>query len=295
MHPKIIALVGPTASGKSSLAIRLAKTLQGEIVSADSRQVYRGLDIGSGKVSKREQRGARHHLLDIANPKNRYTVAHFVRDGKHALNDILQRGKLPIVVGGTGFWIDALLRGESIPSVPPNPELRKRLAKLSVQKLYAALKKLDPRRAATIDRHNPVRLIRALEIFQTTGKPIPPRTSKTNNEILWLGVRMGKKKLHQRIHRRLQQRLRVGMVAETQRLLEQGVPAKQLIAFGLEYRYCTWLLQKKLSRAQFEKQLEREIQHYAKRQLTWFQRHKDIHWVTSAAMASRVAQKFLQA
>lgn len=294
MHPKIIAIIGPTASGKSGLAIRLAKTLGGEIVSADSRQVYRELDIGSGKVSKREQRSVPHHLLNVADPKRHYTVAHFVQDGHRVLRDILQRGKLPIVVGGTGFWIDALLRGQSIPAVPPNPALRKRLARLSVQKLFAKLEKLDPKRATTIDRHNPARLIRALEILHVTGKPIPQRTSAPAYDVLWLGVRIGQQKLRQRIHRRLQQRLRAGMVAETQRLLRRGVPAKRLVAFGLEYRYCTWLLQKKISRAQFEKLLEHEIQRYAKRQITWFKRYADIRWVAGAGTARRAAQRYLQ-
>ncbi|MEK7570615.1 MAG: tRNA (adenosine(37)-N6)-dimethylallyltransferase MiaA [Patescibacteria group bacterium] len=275
---RVIAIVGPTASGKSALALRLAKKLDGEIVSADSRQVYRGLDIGSGKVTRQERRTIPHHLLDVADPKRVYSVAQFVQDGKRAIRAVHKCKKIPIVVGGTGFWLDALLRGQSLPRVAPNATLRKRLATLSTKQLFARLQRLDPERAKTIDRHNPVRLIRALEIVLATKKPVPQRTEKLAYDVLWLGLRPNQKKLYIAIRKRLLQRMRQGMVAEVRTLLKNGVPAKRLIELGLEYRFVTLYLQGALTKAAMLEQLEHAIQQYAKRQMTWFRRHKDIHW-----------------
>ncbi len=295
MRPRLIAIVGPTASGKSRLAIRLAKALGGEIISADSRQVYRGLDIGSGKVTRAERRAIPHHLLDVADPTRTYTAAHFVRDGNRAIKKILRQGHVPIVAGGTGFWLDALLRGLHLPEVAPHPALRKRLGHKSTTQLFALLKKLDPRRAASIDQRNPVRLIRALEIVLTSGKPIPPAKSAPAYDVLWLGLCPSAKVLTKKIHTRLHVRLRSGMVAEVRRLLARGVTAKRLIALGLEYRYVTLYLQKKLRRTEMETQLAVAIQHYAKRQMTWFKRNHEIHWTTNFAKANRTARLWLQA
>lgn len=294
MLPRVIAIVGQTASGKSSLALRLAKAFDGEIVSADSRQVYRGLDIGSGKVTQQERRAIRHHLLDVASPKRTYNVAHFTQDGKRAIRDILRRKKIPIVVGGTGFWVDALLRGQSVPNVRPNPALRKRLGQLSTSRLYTKLKQLDPRRAQSIDRHNPVRLIRALEIILATKQPIPQRTTQPMYDVLWLGLRPTQKKLHRAIASRLQKRIREGLTAEVRGLLKNGVSAKRLIELGLEYRYVTLYLQGKLTKMEMVTQLQNAIQKYAKRQMTWFKRHKEVHWVASASVARVITRRFLQ-
>ncbi|MEK7631532.1 MAG: tRNA (adenosine(37)-N6)-dimethylallyltransferase MiaA [Patescibacteria group bacterium] len=290
----VIAIIGPTASGKSSLALALAKRLHGEIISADSRQVYRGLDLGSGKVSRAEQRAVPHHLLDVADLKRTYTAAHFVRDGQRAIHTLLRHNTIPIVVGGTGFWIDALLRGQTLPAVPPNPALRKRLAKRTAAQLYAKLKRLDPRRAAVIDARNPVRLIRALEIILATGAVVPQRKNFSRYNVLWLGTRHAKKHLDRRIHLRLLQRLRRGLIAEVRGLLRKGVPAKRLVALGLEYRYVTLYLQGKMTKTAMQEQLERAIQQYAKRQMTWFKRHKDIHWISGEAHAQQIARRWLE-
>lgn len=173
---KILVILGPTSTGKTALSIRLAKRLNGEVISADSRQVYKGLDIGSGKVTKREMKGVPHHLLDIANPKNVFSADDFVKAGRAAVADIISRGKLPLVVGGTGFYIDALLGTIPLPDVAPNPKLRKTLSGKELAWLQARLKRLDPARAKTIDMKNPVRLIRAIEIATALGKvPAPLR------------------------------------------------------------------------------------------------------------------------
>lgn len=293
-YPPIIAVVGPTASGKSSLAIRLARKLHGEIISADSRQVYRGMNIGSGKVTKAEQRLAPHHLLDIASPKKQYTVAEYIHDGKQKLREIHQRGNIPVVVGGTGFWVDALLHGQALPTVPPQPALRRKLMKWTTKELVQKLQKLDSQRAKNIDRKNRVRLIRALEIVLCSGKPVPiPQRTQAYN-VLWLGIDPGKDTLQKNIQRRLHARFRQGMVGEVKKLLKAGVPKKRLLDFGLEYRFITLYVQGKLTKEEVVKKLEHEIQQYAKRQRTWFKRNKEIHWVHSPAQALRLAKEWMK-
>jgi len=290
---KLLVIAGPTASGKSALAIRLARKLGGEIVSADSRQVYRGMDIGTGKVTKAEQKLARHWLLDVASPSRQYSVARFVREARRAVRDIVRRGKLPIVCGGTGFWIDALVYCQSIPEVKPDLKLRARLRKLPTARLYARLQELDPARAAAIDRHNPVRLIRALEIVIATGRPVPPRKNGSPYEPLYLGISRPLPELTRRIERRLDARLKSGMVAEVRRLRSRGVSWKRLESFGLEYRWVARYLRGKISRTQMRDGLLRDIVAYAKRQLTWWRKNPDVRRTTSPSEASRQVADWL--
>ena len=185
---KIVVIMGPTASGKSDLGIRLAKKFNSEIISADSRQVYRGMDIGTGKVTRKEQMLAKHHLLDVANPKKVFTVSDFKKLGEKIIRKIVTKDKIPMIVGGTGFYIDALVKNFTLPEVPPNKKLRSKLEKLSTEQLFKALKDKDPVRAKNIDRHNKRRIIRALEIIKTTGKPILKLVSDIKYQVLWLGV-----------------------------------------------------------------------------------------------------------
>ena len=294
MHENVIAIVGPTATGKSSLAIQLARKFGGEIVSADSRQVYQGLDIGTGKVTRAEQRLVPHYLLDVARPSKVFSVADFIPRAQLALERIARNSHIPIVTGGTGFWIDTLLRGESIPNIPPNQVLRKKLQKLAPAQLFRRLQKADPQRAKAIDQHNPVRLIRALEILATTGKPIPKRKTSIPYNVLWLGVDFPDRVLKQRIHVRLVKRFRQGMIAEVRLQLKRGVPAKRFMEMGLEYRYITQYLKGEMTRTELSVLLERAIWHYAKRQRTWFKRNSNIHWVKNEKQALRLANAFLK-
>ncbi|HXK37336.1 MAG TPA: tRNA (adenosine(37)-N6)-dimethylallyltransferase MiaA [Candidatus Paceibacterota bacterium] len=288
-----IVVAGPTSSGKSDLAIRLARTFNGEIVSADSRQVYRGMDIGTGKVSKREQRLVRHWLLDVASPRNQYSVARYQRDAQKAILDIVRRGKLPIICGGTGFWIDALVYGLRLPEVKPDAKLRARLARHTPAQLYARLKTLDPIRAASIDRHNSVRLIRALEIVITTKAAVPRPDRSSPYRILYLGVARPWDALRKRITERLDARLVRGMIAEIRRLHASGISWKRLEAFGLEYRWVTRYLQRTVDRPTMQNALLHDIIGYAKRQYTWWRKNPDIVWVTSYRQAERLAREFL--
>lgn len=284
-NPQIIAIVGPTATGKSDLAVFLAQQFHGEIISADSRQVYRGLDIGSGKITKNEMRGVPHHLLDVADPKRTYGVAKFQRDGRKAINAILKKGKIPIVVGGTGLYIDALLFDMKIPEVKPDAKLRKTLAKLSVPELYKKLLLLDPRRAEEIDKHNPVRLIRAIEIATHAG-PVLPLQMNSPYDICWLGIRAEHETLKKRISLRLTKRIKQGMISEFIKLHKQGLSYKRMEMLGLEYRYGARLLQKIITRTEFSEQLAQEIFKYAKRQITWFKKNKQISWFDAENLES---------
>jgi len=279
--PKLIVVLGPTASGKSALAVKLAKKFKGEIISADSRQVYKELDIGSGKVTKKEMGGIPHHLLDVASPKRTFTAAQYGRRAEKEIRNILSRGRLPIICGGTGFYIDTLLNDAGLPEVPPNPRLRKRLEKLTADELYRKLITLDSRRARTIDRKNKRRLIRALEIIEATGQAVPAvGGQKGNYDVLKIGIRLPEEELKEKIKKRLKRRLDLGLVAEVKRLRNEGVSDKRLEDLGLEYRYVSRYLRGLISYEEMVSRLEAEIRHYAKRQMTWFKKDKKIKWIS---------------
>jgi len=290
--PKLIAIVGPTASGKTSLGIYLAQKLGGEVISADSRQVYKGLDIGTGKVTKKEMAGIPHHLIDVTSPKKQFTVDDFVKKAERAYFSILQNSRIAIVVGGTGLYVDMFTGRMSYPAVDPNPALRAKLEKKTAAQLFVILQKLDPARAATIDAHNPRRLVRAIEIAKALGKS-PAPTTEQKYDVLWLGINPPQKKLAANIHKRLVSRMRAGMLAEAKRLHKAGLSYKRMEELGLEYRYMARLLQGKLAHKEFMAQLEHAIRDYAKRQNTWFKRNPDIRWVGSKTEALRLAKAFL--
>ncbi len=274
--PKILVICGPTATGKSDLAVELAIERNGEIISADSRQVYKGLDVGSGKITKKEMRGIPHYLLDVTSPKKVFSVNDYQRLATEKIKNILSRGKLPIICGGTGFYIESIVDGIVLPEVKPNKELRKKLEEESVENLFKKLKKLDGKRAKEIDKHNKVRLIRAIEIAEELGKvPKVKRIQKYNAEII--GLDTDDENLKDRINRRLIKRV-PGIIKEIKKLRENGLSWKRLESFGLEYRYGALYLQNKISKKEMIEKLNIEIWHYAKRQRTWFKRDKRIEW-----------------
>ncbi|MFZ2300011.1 MAG: tRNA (adenosine(37)-N6)-dimethylallyltransferase MiaA [Candidatus Moraniibacteriota bacterium] len=294
---KTIVIVGPTASGKSDLAILLARRYDGEIISADSRQVYRGMDIGSGKVTKREQRLAKHWLLDVASPKRSYNVTHFVRDAKKALADIRKRGKVPIICGGTGFWAQTLIEGTTFPAVKPDAVLRKKLDKKNTAELFRMLVKKDPARAKTIDRHNKIRLIRALEICAKLGQvpSLPTHYKLPADNYTIIALNPNKETLKQNIEIRLKTRLGQGMVEETKHLHADGVSWKRLESFGLEYGNIALFLQKKITYETMCANIIQESLHYVTRQLTWLRRFEKmgakIHWITDPKQALKIIKQ----
>ncbi len=292
LSKRTLVIAGPTASGKSALAVEAALRLGGEVISADSRQVYRGMDIGTGKITRAEQRGVPHFLLDVADPLEDYNAAHFLRDAAETETDIVGRGKLPIIAGGTGFWIQSLLEGRTFPEVAPNPALREELRRLTSEELLERLKTVDPARAASIDAHNNVRLIRSLEVAGALGRV--PRLSKVdmeerNGRYRIMALDPDRRLLHEKIFRRLEERLEAGMIDEVERLLQSGVTHERLQSFGLEYRFLSRFLLHELSETQMKSGLAAAIRQYARRQLTWLRRMErqgwKIEWYTSSEEA----------
>lgn len=288
---KIIVILGPTASGKSDLAIDLAiwlgsktasnklKITGAEIVSADSRQIYKGMDIGTGKVTKKEMRGIPHHLLDITSPKQKFDVVRYKQLAEKAIEKISSENKIPIICGGTGFYIQAIVDNVIFPKVKPDEALRKKLEKEPLKKLLATLKKLDPIRFKNIDHENKRRIIRAIEIAKTLGK-VPQIKSAPKYQSLQIGITKSKEDLQKLIEKRLIKRLKQGMIREVKKLRANGVSWKKLLGFGLEYRYIALYLQGKISKEEMIKQLDISINQYAKRQITWFKRDPRITWLS---------------
>ena len=292
---KLLIILGPTAVGKSFLAVELAKQFNGEIISADSRQVYRGLNIGTGKITATEMSGVPHHLLDVVDPSERFSVADFVKLAKVAITDISSRGKLPIMCGGTGFYIQALVDGITLPEVPPNEELRAELEAKELPELAQKLESLDPCRAADMqangDIKNKRRVIRALEIIDELGEVPPLSDTTTVNysgdigmyDPLFIGLTLPPDQLREKIRTRLISRIDTGMIEEAE-TLHQAPPVginlswERMDELGLEYRFLARHLQGHISKDEMTEKLSTEIWHYAKRQMTWFKRDGRIKW-----------------
>jgi len=305
VNQKLIVILGPTASGKSSLAIKIAKKFNGEIISADSRQVYKGMDIGTGKVKKKEMLGIPHYLLDVANPRRRFTIVQYRELALKAIDKIFQKGKIPILCGGTGFYIQAVVDGIIIPQVAPDWKLREELERESIKELFKLLRRLDPRRAKKIDKNNPRRLIRAIEIILKTKKPIPIlEKNPLPYPVLMIGLKKSPEELKRLIKKRLLKKLkprsrtsslrgRQGMIEEVARLHRNGVSWQRLEEFGLEYRHVAKYLQTKLDYKEMVESIQKESENYAKRQITWFKRDKRIKWIKNIKEAEKLVNKFL--
>lgn len=276
--PKIVVIVGPTASGKTSLSITLAKKFKGEIISADSRQVYRTLDIGTEKITKEEMSDIPHHLIDWRDPEESYTAFDFAKDADKKIEEITTRGHVPFIVGGTFFYLDALLETQALPQVPPNPKLREELEMKSIEELAALLKEKDPERANTIDIKNPRRLVRALEIIEALGSVPRSQPVPDKYDVYFLGLTTTPGELRGRIEKRLHETLEKGLVAETKRVLESGLSKERLQEIGLEYRVVLEYLDGTITETELEQKLIEKVWQYAKRQRTWLKRMEEVHW-----------------
>ena len=270
--PKVIVILGQTATGKSDLAVKIAKKINGEIISADSRQVYKGLDIGSGKISKKEMLGVPHHLLGVINPKHKFTVSEYQKKTIYAIAEIIKENKVPIICGGTGFYLDAVTQGIILPEVPPNTKLRKVLSKKTKGELFEMLKKLDKKRASNIDKNNIVRLVRAIEIAKSLGG-VPKITEvKPMYEFIKIGLYLPIPILEKKVKKRVKKMFADGLFNEIKKLKKPtrcggyGFSNKRLKEFGFEYFEPT------------PKKVISETLKYAKRQMTWFKRDKEIKW-----------------
>lgn len=319
MH-KSIYIIGPTSSGKSDLAIDLAKKFSGEIIGCDSRQIYRHMDIGTGKepgevTTYKDQPpatqkayvsyGIKHYLIDSHHPNTDFSAGKFVKRASRIITDIQSRGKVPIICGGTMFWAQALLEGDTVAPVKPNAALRKKLSKKSATDLLQLLEKKDPARASTLKKsneiNNKVRLIRSIEIASELG--CVPHVEKKDykklhNTNLIIALQQTKDTLHKRIKKRLEKRLEQGMLDEVYNLHHNhNVSWKRLIAFGLEYKWCTLFLRGNITREEFFENLLTESYRYAKRQQSWLRRWQrsgaTIHAVTNTSQAKKIVKNFL--
>jgi len=282
-HPplqKLAVLLGTNASGKSALGIRLAGRFGGEIISADSRQVYRGLDLGSGKITPEQARLVPHHLIDVAEVTGYYSLAEYQRAAYGAIDAVAAAGKLPFLVGGTGLYVSAIVEGYELVDVPPNEPLRAELENLSLEQLAGRLEKADPEAAGQIDKKNSRRLIRALEIAAAGHTHSAVRQRVPRYDCLQLGLSWPKEILEARIETRLRDRLAGGMIEEVAGLRRRGVADRQLEKLGLEYRFITRYLRGDLGTLEdLRRQLGIAIRQFAKDQLTWFKRDRRIIWL----------------
>jgi len=305
--PKVLAIVGPNAAGKSDLAVQLAHKFNGEVISADSRQVYRGLDISSGKVPGKwkirgfnrryEYQDIPHHLVDIISPRKSFTVQQYKKKAQRALQDILQRGKIPIIAGGTGFYVDSLLYDLQIPKAPPNRQLRRQLDSLSTEQLMHRLSALDPNRAKSIDANNRRRIIRAIEIVVSIHSPVPQidlfENRQSPYDLLKIGILLPDEELKRKIKNRLDRRIKDGMIDEVKKTHFLGVSWRRLEEMGLEFHHIVQHLKGKISKEEMITLIETKDNQFARKQMTWFKKDKNIIWIDVPAKASQLVQDFL--
>ena len=291
MRGKLIAVMGTNASGKSGLGIELAARYGGEVVSADSRQVFRGLDLGSGKITPEEAKVVPHHLIDVCEPGEFFSMADFQRLAYAAIDDILTRGKIPFLVGGTGLYVDAVIDGYELSEIEPDLELRARLETFETPALYDMLKEKLP--DTQIDPKNRNRVMRALE--RLAADDYHPGRRSPRYEVLKLGVTWPREILKQRIDERLERRLDQGMIEEVKGLMDAGVSTEFLTKLGLEYRYITEYLLGKWTYNQMLDELARAIKRFAKRQMTWFRKEENLHWLDMSADPVQQATKLIDA
>jgi len=295
MQNKLLVILGPTASGKTDLSIKLAKKYNGEIVSADSRQIYKGMNIGTAKPLNLQ--GIPHWLLDIKNPNQLYSVGEYKKDAVKIIRQILKRKKLPILVGGTGLYIKAVVENLDIPEVKANPILRakieKEIEKNGLDFVFKKLIKLDPEAAYIVDPKNPRRIVRALEITQLTKKPFSQQRKIGSPifDVLEIGISVPKEELQKRIGRRIEQMLKDGSIEEVKNLIKKyGAEQQAFDAIG--YREIIEYLAQKITLEEAIEKMKNNTWHYAKRQMTWFKPDKKIIWVKNYKEAEKLVEKF---
>ncbi len=308
--PKVVVLVGPTAAGKTDWSLRLAKKFNAEIIAADSRQIYKKMDIGTAKPTGEWRwhatwKGIRrtffvgdvpHHLVDIIGPGKRFTAAEFRDKGVKYIKMCEMNHKVPLVVGGTGLYVNTLVENLAIPRVAANPKLRDSLEEKSLEELNSLLKVLDPESAKTIDGKNKRRLIRALEVCIFTGKPFSEQRKKgeTMFQFLQIGVDVPREELYERIDKRIDQMVEQGIVQEVEELVKKKFSWDLPSMSGIGYKEFRPYLEKKVPLQTCIENLKKNTRHYARRQMTWFRRQKDIHWCKTYEQAEQLVQEFLQ-
>jgi len=278
---KLIVICGPTASGKSDLAMNLAADYNGEIVIADSRQIYRRLDIGTSKPTPADRAKIPHHLIDICEPGIDFSAAQYKERAARSINDIQKRKRLPFMVGGTGLYIDSITKGLNIPAVPPDEKLRTELEKKTAPELLNSLQELDPEFADTVDKNNKRRLIRAIEVCKKTGRKFSQLRTKSPvpYDIIALAITWSRQQLYARIDKVIDKMIADGLRNEVTSLIESGVSVDWLKKIGLEYRFMSQIISGETSEAASIQRLKYASHQFAKRQLTWFRKDKKITWL----------------
>lgn len=277
MKNKVIAVVGATASGKTAYAVELAKQIDGEIISADSRLVYKGFDIGSAKPSVEERQGIPHYMIDIVEPDVNYSAGLYVKEAKKCINDILSRGKTPIIAGGTGLYFNILLQNYDLPEIEPDWELRNKLSKLTYEELALMLSELD--KNAFVEKNDKKKVIRYIEIIKATGKPIELSRGVNDIEydVEWIGLNFPREELYDRINRRVDLMIDMGLVEETKSLLDKFGRIGNIVD-TIGYREIIMALDGIISMDDAIDKLKQNTRNYAKRQLTWFRKNENIKW-----------------
>jgi len=297
MKPRIIAVTGATASGKSALSMELAKHYGAEIVCMDSMQIYQGMDIGTAKPSPEEQQVVPHHMLDIVAPSENYTVADYAERATAVIRDILQRGKMPLLVGGTGLYLKALMHGLSLGVSRSDPAIRARLEAISDepggrQKLHDMLRQVDEASADKLHPNDLRRVIRAIEVYELTGTPLSQTRQEENSEfsVLPLAIRMERETLYRRIEKRVDTMLDMGLVEEVQRLLEEGVSPEAQSMQGIGYKELVPVLGGLVPLEKAREQIILNTKHYAKRQETWFKGESATQWLEGGQLLPSAIQ-----
>lgn len=297
--PRIVAMVGPTASGKTALSILIAKRFDGEIVSADSRQVYRGMDVGTAKPTQEEMGSIPHYLIDIKDPDEDYTVAEYKNDAIAAISKILKNGRLPILAGGTGLYVKTVLENLNIPKTKADPELRKKIEKdieeNGLDAVFKQLVELDSEAAYIVDPKNPRRVVRALEVAILTGVPFTAQRKKNEPffKPLKIGINPPPEVLRERINIRIDQMMNDGLLEEVKMLVTKYGDGQ--IAFdAIGYREIIDHLNGKLSLEESVAAMKINTWHYAKRQMTWFRKDKEINWIAIKEEAIKLVEQFLK-
>ena len=284
--PKVIVICGPTASGKTALSIKLAKQINGEIISSDSMQIYKYMDIGTAKPEQEEMEGIKHHLIDFVEPNQRYSVAEFKQDAEKAIEEIVSKGKTPIIVGGTGLYVDSLIYGIEYQDIKIDEkyreQLEQRVEKEGLQKLYEEAQEIDPEAMAKISQNDKKRILRVLEIYKATGKNKTQQEIESRKEVKYdykvFAINLEREILYERINKRVDIMIEKGLIQEVEKLLQKYDEFPTAMQ-GLGYKEVVEYLQGKTSKEEMIEKLKMETRRYAKRQITWFKKNKQTIWI----------------
>ncbi|MFA5166193.1 MAG: tRNA (adenosine(37)-N6)-dimethylallyltransferase MiaA [Candidatus Paceibacterota bacterium] len=291
--PKIIVILGPTASGKTDLSVKLAQKFKGEIVSADSRQIYKYLDLGTGKITKNEMEGIPHHLLDIILPSKKYSSGQYQKKAYQAIDKIIKAKKIPFLVGGSAFYLYSVADGWEFPKTKTDWKLRKELEKKTTDELLEMLIGMDPKRAQAIEQKNPRRLIRAIEIATQLGS-VPERKNNPKYDSLFIGIKRSDDELKTLIKNRIYVRVQKGMIKEVENLIKKKILThKRAQELGLEYKWISSLLKEEIGQDQMVEGLTSDIWKFSRHQMNWFNKDKRILWVKNQKEAENLIKKFI--